>query len=104
MAFLGNPLMPEVAPQLTRRPSSVFWLTLRCLMPFPTRRNAGGATVSGNSPLPWAWDYLTNLTRLLSVICEIVLQACLVLRMKPWQENICKLNVVSLRNVNDREA
>ena len=34
----------------------------------------------------------------------MVLQACLVLRMKPWQENICKGNTASLRNSNDREA
>ena len=67
MAFLGNPLVPGVAAQPTRRPSWVFWLTLRCLMPFPTRHSAGGATVSGNYPIPWAWDYLTNLTRLLSL-------------------------------------
>ena len=31
----------------------------------------------------------------------MVLQACLVLRMKPWQEIVYKGNVISLRNIND---
>src|SRR5664279_3586007 len=42
----------RVNAKQTPRPSWVFWLTLRCLMPFPTRHNAGGATVSGNYRTP----------------------------------------------------
>ena len=34
----------------------------------------------------------------------MVLQACLVLQMKPWKEIICEGDIASLCNVNDREA
>src|SRR5271157_3250599 len=33
----------------------------------------------------------------------MVLQACLVLRMKPRQEIVCRRNVASLPNIDDRE-